>query len=351
MTRQKRQPEGRRRPKKKTKPGLLSLAVAAAGRTIARHPSLAGGGAAFFVAFSFVTANAIWYQPGGHPAPIYSTRTAFKPRPPAMPEEPVQVADTTPRPTAPRETAPAETAGRNPGEADPQTVEDILKTVPTRRVASTTITPEDRETQTASIPSQPQGSASGAGRAGEENAAERQRRIVGAVQRELERLGLYEGEVDGLDGPKTRAALASFAERAGGGGAVAPDATTLARLRLANVDAIARPVSRPAAEEAATRDLPVRNAAVRSEYTSPPEPIPGVASTVTAGYGTNAPAALVRQIQQGLSNIAYADVAVDGIAGTETRAAIRAFEKHYSMPETGKPSAELLAKLKEIGAL
>ena len=51
------------------------------------------------------------------------------------------------------------------------------------------------------------------------------------------------------------------------------------------------------------------------------------------------------------ANIAYADVEVDGVAGEQTKAAIRRFEKHYRLPETGEPNAMVLKKLKSIGAL
>jgi peptidoglycan hydrolase-like protein with peptidoglycan-binding domain len=60
---------------------------------------------------------------------------------------------------------------------------------------------------------------------------------------------------------------------------------------------------------------------------------------------------LVLQIQSGLSNIAYADIAVDGVAGSQTKAAISAFEKHYRLPVTGEPNQTVLKKLIEIGAL
>jgi peptidoglycan hydrolase-like protein with peptidoglycan-binding domain len=49
--------------------------------------------------------------------------------------------------------------------------------------------------------------------------------------------------------------------------------------------------------------------------------------------------------------MAYKDVTVDGVPGEQTRAAIRRFERHYQLPETGEPSAAVLKKLKSIGAL
>jgi len=63
------------------------------------------------------------------------------------------------------------------------------------------------------------------------------------------------------------------------------------------------------------------------------------------------PSNLVLQIQRGLSNIAYADVGVDGVAGAQTKAAIRRFQRHYRLPETGEPDELVLKKLKSIGAL
>ncbi len=60
---------------------------------------------------------------------------------------------------------------------------------------------------------------------------------------------------------------------------------------------------------------------------------------------------MVMQIQKGLSNIAYSNVSVDGVAGEQTKAAIRRFQKHYRLPETGEPYMAVLKKLQDIGAL
>jgi peptidoglycan hydrolase-like protein with peptidoglycan-binding domain len=93
---------------------------------------------------------------------------------------------------------------------------------------------------------------------------------------------------------------------------------------------------------------------------TPPANIPNGASSSGRPAATpvsqkpNAPVQptnLVLQIQRGLSNIAYADVEVDGVAGTQTKAAIRRFQRHYRLPETGEPDELVLKKLKSIGAL
>ena len=56
---------------------------------------LAGGVTALTVTFAFVAANAIWYQPHAHKAPILSTRTAHLPAAPqTRPANETAVADT-----------------------------------------------------------------------------------------------------------------------------------------------------------------------------------------------------------------------------------------------------------------
>lgn len=44
------------------------------GYTITQHPSLVGGSTVFLIVFLFITANALWYQNGMHPAPILDVR-------------------------------------------------------------------------------------------------------------------------------------------------------------------------------------------------------------------------------------------------------------------------------------
>src|SRR5262245_63041374 len=52
----------------------LAEAVAAVGSTLARNPTLVGGTTAFVVALSYVSANAIWYQPHFHNGAFFATR-------------------------------------------------------------------------------------------------------------------------------------------------------------------------------------------------------------------------------------------------------------------------------------
>src|SRR5262245_15668776 len=52
----------------------LAEAVAAVGGALARNPVLVGGTTAFLVALSYVSANAIWYQPHFHNGAFFATR-------------------------------------------------------------------------------------------------------------------------------------------------------------------------------------------------------------------------------------------------------------------------------------
>lgn len=60
--------------------GLLGL--------IARNPTLVGGTTAFLVALSFVSANALWYQPHAHSGAFFATRDFVRPQVPVeLPQE------------------------------------------------------------------------------------------------------------------------------------------------------------------------------------------------------------------------------------------------------------------------
>ncbi len=63
---------------------LRSGAAAVLGM-VSRNPALAGGATAFLVALSFVSANALWYQPYAHSGAFFATREFSRPgqmRPP-----------------------------------------------------------------------------------------------------------------------------------------------------------------------------------------------------------------------------------------------------------------------------
>ncbi|MCC2609008.1 peptidoglycan-binding domain-containing protein [Neorhizobium petrolearium] len=311
MAARKRKSPDRRKPVRQ--PGLLSSLLSAAGRAAARHPRPVIGAAAFIVVFSFVAANALWYQPGGHPAPFLATRDAsdpnaiagYRPVRRAAPEEVttfrIERADPDAPPSSLATTAPATESVAGPVSAP---VSDPLPVaVPAPRPE--TIQREAREAAPQPVPQRPAPvETAKAAPAKPAQPASSSKAIP--VSRPPEKVAAARNE------DPVAAAIRS-AER--------------------------RPVMRPPAEIPSTGSTPRTNARPRA---TPVAQKPAASSSS---------ADLVLQIQRGLSNIAYADVAVDGVAGEQTKAAIRRFQKHYRLPETGEPNEMVLKKLKSIGAL
>lgn len=298
--------------------GRLSRSSAYIGGVIARHPTAVGGTLAFAVIFGFIAANALWYQPGGHPSPFLRTRDAHDPnalagyRPATITHDPADVTTfKIERDTGP--TTPASGAA---------TVATAPPTAPPPASAPTA-----------------DGSA-----------------LVVEVQAELTRHGLYSGVADGKTGPRTTAAIQAFQQKIGMTPTGEATAEVLAALKVGSQSAKTVPAPRPAEDvtsKASTAD-PVA-AAIRSAERVPAAPSRNAAAKVeNASLTTSGPraeSALILQIQRGLVNLAYIDVTIDGVAGEQTRAAIRHFEKHYRLPETGEPNEAVLKKMKSIGAL
>jgi peptidoglycan hydrolase-like protein with peptidoglycan-binding domain len=329
----------KRKPPKKQGAGaiLLNLAVRGGGRTaavIGRHPSLFGGTLAFAVIFGFVAANALWYQPNEHPAPILRTRTDKNPngiaglvrKPHELPENNV----TTFR--IERETA------------------NDLDSTQTAAVHPLERPAPDDAGVTASVPKPDV--------------------LVGEIQGELAKRGLYDGVIDGIDGPRTSAAISSFEQRIGlkPSGEARDDILVLLKSGIGKTsDAepkptppapVVVPASRPTPELAKARlqpkpqpKVPVSDPVADAIRQASAKPAAAVPVTKISAPAKQPASDLVTSIQRGLSNIAYADIKVDGVAGDQTRAAIRHFEKHYRLPVTGEPNAAVLKKLQQIGAL
>lgn len=295
-------------------PGILQRSMVALGAFAARHPSVIGGGAAFAVIFSFVAANALWYQPGGHPSPIMKTRSSQN------------------------------TLGFSALRKPPADVTTFVI---------------ERE-----------------GEAGDEAPAREAAQVSGLVldiQTALASKGLYAADPDGVMQKETADAIRRFQQARGLSVTGEPSEDLLVELGGAPApqEIAVLPKERPA-ETAAEKDTgtaidPIAAAIRAAEAELPASPAPRPAASNRSAQSGLPPAsapssslppasapqssALVMKIQKGLSNIAYADIAVDGVAGEKTREAIRAFEKHYRLPATGEPNELVLSKLKEIGAL
>ncbi|WP_416408360.1 peptidoglycan-binding protein [Agrobacterium rosae] len=298
-------------------PGFVSVAALAIGNQLLRHPKLVGGCTAFLVVFGFVAANALWYQPGHHPSPFLRTRDEENPN----------------------------------GIPGYRLASGLVEhgNVTTFRIERQTDTPQPAAPPLAATPA-----ADPVANAIAQATPHQPSEIVAEIQRELARRGLYEGVADGMPGPRTTAAVLFFEETVGMEQTGEPTSRILSALKIDSATTVAAipkalPKDRPAAANSGGVAIDPVAAAIRNAESNPPK-----AQPVSLTSGPSAKPAgkdLVAKIQQGLVNIAYASVKVDGVPGEQTRTAIRNFEKHYRLPETGEPNEAVLKKLKSIGAL
>ncbi|HBF29535.1 peptidoglycan-binding domain-containing protein [Rhizobium sp.] len=329
MATRKRKLPDKKKPVRK-EPGFVILAAQASMRLAGRKPSAVVATLGFVVVFGFVSANAFWYQQGRHPSPFLRTRDPgnFS----AM-------------------------LGFNTSAATNPHPDDVT----TYLIQRQSTVPAAPPSVAAAVPpqTQPEGLAD--------------QKMVLAIQSQLSRLGLYDGPIDGRRSATTVAAIGAYQQQLGLPPSGQPSSDLLAILTADKGQPLApatdsmvatvRPQERPTAVKTSGGDSvdPVA-AAIRSaekNMVTPPAtkasahiaaPVPkvpvGVAQT-DATTGTS----LVMDIQRGLINVAYTGITVDGVAGDKTKAAIRHFQRHYRLPETGEPDMAVLKTLKSIGAL
>ncbi|MGY5806449.1 peptidoglycan-binding domain-containing protein [Rhizobium sp. LEGMi198b] len=298
--------------------GVGALA-ALCGGVVGRHPAVAAGVAIFFAVFGFVTANALWYQAGTHPSPLLRTRD---------PNSPYQI------------------PGRKPFLHAQQTDTGNVTTFRIERQDTTAnAAAPSPQVRTASLPATQTPAA----------VTTTPSKLVADVQSELIRRGLYDGTADGVIGSRTTAAILFFQEASGLAQTGVATPELLAALKAndpgthasSKTSVAAVPSERPINVSANASTIDPIAAAIQSaekDIKTSAAPRSGPSDVVNTVN-------MVMQIQKGLSNIAYTNVSVDGVAGEQTKAAIRRFQKHYRLPETGEPDMAVLKKLQDIGAL
>ena len=143
--------------------------------------------------------------------------------------------------------------------------------------------------------------------------------VVRNIQSALQELAIYDGSVDGIAGPQTLAAIRRFQAKAG----LEPNG----RVGTPLLDAI-------------------RTASV------PAPKLKRIPNEETAG----APASVeslnaeeIKRIQAALRNHGHVEVDADGIAGSKTREAIKAFQSSRKLKATGVADAELLRAMNKAG--
>jgi len=227
--------------------------------TLQNNPSVAAGTCTFAVAFALVAGNAFYAQNGNHPDPIWATRDATVTQSVTPAVRPVKITRVDPK----RIPVPAERA--------------------------------DTRAKAKKSP------------------------LVEAIQAALVRSGDFNGEVDGMIGPVTRASISSYQARHNLKVTGRADAELLALIE---------------------RDTP--------QIVASSDPLSGlIDSNQNAKYDRN----LVQQIQAGIARSGLAEIEVDGIFGNQTKQAIEAFQRKNALEVDGKPSKQVLRKMLNLGLI
>jgi peptidoglycan hydrolase-like protein with peptidoglycan-binding domain len=152
--------------------------------------------------------------------------------------------------------------------------------------------------------------------------------LVRAVQSALSEAGYYSGQVDGLAGPKTQAAIRAWE--------IAHGQSETGR---ATVELLVALLSSGGEQGSQTTG------------SLPDAPLPSTVEPDAPLPAAIAPDAQVAAIQRALSDAAYGPLVADGVFGTATRDAIVRFQKDRGLPETGEISDTLVVELRAAGAL
>ncbi|WP_026500272.1 peptidoglycan-binding domain-containing protein [Bartonella grahamii] len=140
-------------------------------------------------------------------------------------------------------------------------------------------------------------------------------------QKELAKLGLYDGPLDGLEGPKTRRAITLWKQQT---------AQRMQKNALSNpaTDEIAILIKQSEIETKNTKNMTHLKEAISE---------PAVEDII--------------QVQKALHIFGNEEVIVTGIEDQKTIEALKQFQKMFDLPVTGKINHTILMKMREIGLL
>lgn len=265
-----------------------------------KKPLAASGIFAFFVTFGFVAYNALFSQSAHHQTPLFETR--------ALPQTQTNVNVTAARPTSDAIRAPI-------GERQTQVQQ-----------AELLLPPGESAPIPAEFPSQPSASLS---RSDENSIAvlsidSMTPQELLQLQKQMAAAGFYDGPLDGLNGPKTRIALAVWEKGR------------------------------------ASNNVPSRVIAQNQTAQPPAMPVDRI-TTNAVTHGTVYPQGQVSsqssdisqvdvfRVQAGLRLFGYNSVAISGVEDEATAQALRAFQKLFALQENGKITPEVIKKMREIG--
>lgn len=290
-------------------PGRVARLAGAAMSTAAAHPAGTAGGIAMASVAIAILTNALAMQPGAHPAPLFlGTRPA--PAGEVVLRTPAAAAD------------------------DAGSIDELV-----RRTTG--------EVRPAVDPG-----------------------LVSEIQAELKARGFYLGDVDGLTGPMTSAAIIRFEEEEGIAVSGEPTGDVLAALRKGRPDRrsdAGDAAAPPPPATVAAPPLPPARPMAAADAAPPPVALPAVAEGAmpraepavlrTPAPPPAAPAApsppdpRLARVQESLDLLGYGPLRPDGRWTAGTRDAIRRFEENRGLPVTGEINEAFVAELVRIGGL
>ena len=138
-------------------------------------------------------------------------------------------------------------------------------------------------------------------------------KLIQDIQRDLASMSMYDGEIDGLNGPQTRAAIINYEKK---------------------YEMTARGLASPRLLE----HIRFNKRILEAVKSSPALEKPGADHKV-------------HLVQTGLAELGYSPGPVDGVLGEQTKQAIREFERHRRLRVTGEVSDKLIRELHKMTGL
>ncbi len=273
------------------RPQVEPAADSAVARVVDRafdNPAMSGGLMVMAITAMAIVSNALFLQAGRHPEPLFATRPVATAPAPARPAVAVPLPHTREQAAAENPMLPPKAAVAPPAAAPAPVDENKV--------------------------------------------------LITAVQRELARLGIYTDAIDGLSGPRTRAAISTWQTAAGikVTGEATPELLTALRKPVASAPPAA-PAVPAVVKEAANTDQ-VAAAVARAEE-------------LEREQAALAQGKQLRKVQEALNLIGYGPLTVDGQTSQSTSDAIRRFQLDNGLPVTGELNDKVVARLVSIGAM
>ena len=274
-----------------------------------KNPLMAGGFFLFVVGFGFVTFNALFYQSASQRTVFIQTRPLVNQNTNATfqnaPQKAVQSSNTTP------------------------------DTVATSSPTQSNVAPNADKTLPDNNP---------------ENLLD--------IQKKLAAMGLYDGPLDGLDGPKTRNAIALWRQNSkpvtgqGESQKQRDDIASLISGALSKNDNVDHVTTQSLSDpKMSLPSTPKANDVVTEKTIPQTNASNGEAKHDNTANNFKANTADVMRVQAGLRAFGDDHVVVTGTEDDNTAEALKNFQKMFSLTVTGKINQEVIDKMKDIGLI